>query len=209
MNSITNGNARRIVLLSAAILLATTLAGCTPVANGLFNEKPVAVEKTAAPTPTVAAVPLGGVLTKDAALTLRQDMPENGAYAYAMPDGTWVATNRFQLLPAAVVAIQQAKMAAVVKPSGSSTSDSRDGFTAARSFTGQYSYATGRQVAYISQQLQANINPDRPSNVMTWTVIGPGLSAKGQPSEAAAQKFAAQQIAAQSNPANWDILVKQ
>ena len=209
MTSITNVHARRIVLLGAAILLATTLAGCTPVANGLFNEKPAAVEKTATPTPTPTptAVPLGGVLTKDAALTLRQDMPDNGAYAYAMPDGTWVATNRFQLLPAAVVAIQQAKVDAMVKPSGPSMRDATNGLAAAGAFAGQYSYATGKRLAYISQQLQAA--PSGPSNVMTWTVIGSGLSAKGQPSEAAARQFAAQQIAAQSNPANWDILVKK
>ena len=94
MTSTTNGHARCIVLLSTAILLATTLAGCTPVANGLFNEKRAAVEKTATPTPTPTAVPLGGVLTKDAALTLRQDMAANGDFAYAMPDGTWVKTNR-------------------------------------------------------------------------------------------------------------------
>ena len=195
-------------LATATLVAAAVLTGCAPTSGFDLGAKGTTTAKpTASATPTV--VPLGGVLTKDAALTLRQDMPENGAYAYAMPDGTWVATNRFQPLPAAVVAIQQVKMAAVVKPSGSSTSDSRDGFTAARSFTGQYSYGTGRQVAYISQQLQANINPDGPSNVMTWTVIGAGLSAKGQPSEAAARQVAAQQIAAQSNPANWDILVKQ
>ena len=206
MTSITNGHARRIVLLGAAILLATALSGCTPVANGLFNEKRAAVEKTATPTPTPTAVPLGGVLTKDAALTLRQDMAANGDFAYAMPDGTWVKTNRFQPLPAAVVAIQQAKVDAMVKPSGSSMHDSTNGLSAAAAFTGQYAYATGKRLAYISQQLQAAASG--PSNVMTWTVIGPGLSGKGQPSEAAAQKFAAQQIATQSNPANWDILVK-
>ena len=197
---------RFAALATATLLTAAILSGCAPTSGFDLGAKGTTTAKpTTSATPTV--VPLGGVLTKDAALTLRQDMPENGAYAYAMPDGTWVATNRFQPLPAAVVAIQQVKMAAVVKPSGLSTSDSRDGFTAARSFTGQYSYGTGRQVAYISQQLQANMSTL--TNTPTWTVIGAGLSAKGQPSEAAAQKFAAQQIAAQSNPANWDILVKQ
>ena len=197
---------RFAALATATLLTAAILSGCAPTsgfglgANGTTTAKP-----TASATPT--AVPLGGVLTKDAALTLRQDMPDNGAYAYAMPDGTWVATNRFQPLPGAVVAIQQAKVDAMVKPSGSSMHDSTNGLSAAAAFTGQYAYATGKRLAYISQQLQASASGS--SNVMTWTVIGPGLSGKGQPSEAAAQKFAAQQIATQGSPANWDILVKQ
>ena len=198
---------RFTALATATLLAVTVLSGCAP--TGGFD--PGAIGKTAKPsvsaTSTPTAVPLGGVLTKDAALTLRQDMAANGDFAYAMPDGTWVKTNRFQLLPAAVVAIQQAKVDTMVKPSGSSMHDSTNGLSAAAAFTGQYAYATGKRLAYISQQLQASASGS--SNVMTWTVIGPGLSGKGQPSEAAAQKFAAQQIAAQSNPANWDILVKR
>ena len=110
-------------------------------------------------------------------------------------------------LTAAVVAIQQAKVDAMVKPSGPSMRDATNGLAAARAFTGQYAYATGKRLAYISHQLQANMTTL--TNTPTWTVIGPGLSGKGQPSEAAAQKFAAQQIATQGSPANWDILVKQ
>jgi hypothetical protein len=94
MTGITNGNARRIVLLGAAILLATTVAGCTPVSNGLANEKPAAVEKTATPTTSFEA---GAVVKADVKLPDAQK-------AYPMADGTFVVVDNTKPLPAPVVA---------------------------------------------------------------------------------------------------------
>jgi hypothetical protein len=94
MTGITNGNVRRIILLGAAILLATTLAGCTPFSNGLSKEKPAAVEKTATPTTSFEA---GAVVKADVKLPDTQK-------AYPMADGTFVVVDNTKPLPAPVVA---------------------------------------------------------------------------------------------------------
>ena len=202
MTSITTGHTRRIVLLSAAILLATSLAGCTPGAGELVNEKPF---QTTASAPSPTAVPIGGILEKETALNLRREMSINGDFAYMMPDSTWVKTNRFQPLPAPVVADQQAKALDIPTEIGKDAAAGLAGQASATKYAGNFTFSTGKSLAFIVRIPQAA--QGGATNALRWVIRGTYKTNDEFPSAVAAQQSAAAVIAARPDPLAWEIIV--
>ncbi|MFF1572493.1 hypothetical protein ACFVWR_07065 [Leifsonia sp. NPDC058292] len=195
-----------------AYAVVDSMAGSFHIAGG----KPAAAaEHTPTVTPTPTVVPLGGVLDEETALDLRREMPDSGDFAYKMPDGRWVKTNRLQPMPAEVMAAEQAKADAVPLQQGHGPQDATAGLKAANAAAGNFRYATGKQVVFISQ---VPLSADRSgsTNVLQWNIDG-GLemripweslgryNAFASADEALA--FAHQYVDPLPDVANWDIVV--
>lgn len=160
------------------------LTGCASGNSFDLAFTPSSSTQTATPGPSPAPFKVGVTLTKEEALQLRQDMPSNGDYAYAMPDGTWVATNTQQPLPEAVQAIETAKVIkATPKPASTSMSDGTIAFKAAVSAAGASQYATGKLTIVVSQQITSN--KSGPGNHLVWAAAGGSIpDAVGKGNEA-------------------------
>jgi hypothetical protein len=122
-----------------------------------------------AATTTPKAIQIGDKLYEDTAFTYRRELPDNGDYAYRMADGNWVYVNRFQVLPAGVMAEVQTQANAVPEPKGTSADDAIAGRKAAVDFTVNASFATGKSVLLVAQQLAAGADG---FYRLAWTVSG-------------------------------------
>ena len=209
MTDITNGNVRRIVLLSAAILLATTLAGCTPAANGLFNEKPAAVAKTAMPTPTVAAPKPGDTLTEAQAVALRKSLPKNGDWVYKTAAGVNVFINSHAPLPDVVKTDMSAQMVASARAAQAAGDPMGGDITKTRKML---QTMAGKPIILISQ-IYTFLWPSFETKGWTWSApaaIRPDDSKHGQiTSKAEAIQIAHTFINAQADPSAWEIVIAE
>ncbi|WP_285117327.1 hypothetical protein [Leifsonia sp. fls2-241-R2A-40a] len=188
--------------------------------NGSFrlsSGSAAAAEKTppATSTPTLKVVPVGGVLDEETALDLRREMSDNGDFAYKLPDGRWVKTNRFQPLPDAVKADADAQAVAMPRTSGSTWQEGAAGTKNADDTAGRIQFATGKKTVIISTQLKAAEGIGNAYNVPTYAVNGaitPGMVAMngaggwGTVDEAVAAVQA--DIAAQPDANNYLLVVQ-
>jgi hypothetical protein len=164
------------VALAGAVLLGLALTGCgaTGGTNASANVLGVGSShtKTAPPSATPTAIAtsaaIGSTLTKSQALNLRDNMPDNGDYAYQLKDGTWIATNIHQPLPAAAQSELNAQAATI-------PSDNVSGTAAMNSLQGSAQYSTGKSVAVVARIVAWNGS----SNALTWAVIGAGVKPSG------------------------------
>lgn len=211
--------ARTIVTTSLAVVaiaaLGTGVWAVTDSMNRSFrivDAPAAAAEKTpsSTPIPTPTVVPIGGVLDEETALELRREMPENGDFAYKMPDGRWIKTNRHQPMPAEVMAAEQTKADAVPLPAGTSLDDVKKVRQNATSARGAYNYATGRNVVLVLQGLQGAGG----GNVVMWQMdannnllyqLGKGENGWATPEEVVARAQAL--IATMPDAGDWDIVV--
>lgn len=165
---------------------------------------------TPTPLPDASVVAVGGVLDAEAALELRREMPESGDFAYQLPDGRWIKTNRLQPMPPEVMAVEQAKADAVPLPAGTSIEDWKTVRKNGTSARGSYSYATGRNVVIVLQGIQGCGG----ANCVMWQMEAPlGLLDKlpigGNGFDTAEDAVAESQqlIATMPDAPTWDIVV--
>lgn len=207
MTSITNGHARRIVLLSAAILLTTTLAGCTPAARAGFMNKPAAAETSATPTPTVAAPKPGDTLSDAQAIALRISLPKNGDWAYKTTAGVNVFINSHQPLPDVVKADFSAQIIGAAQASKTAGDPTNGLFSKKlKNLRG----AAGKSIVLITM-VYTYLAPSFEKEGWVWANGIPRTDGKSSvyPTKAEAISLAQTYINAQDDPSTWEIVVAE
>ncbi|MFJ3393658.1 hypothetical protein [Leifsonia aquatica] len=206
-----------IIVIASVVGLAAIGAGAWGVKNLVDNTIKIpaapaaaAVVNTATSTPTPTAVAIGGVLDEETALELRREMPDNGDFAYKLPDGRWIRTNRHQPLPAEVTAAEQTKADAVPLPTGGSLEDVKKVRQNATNARGAYNYATGRNVVLVLQGLQGSHGANRvmwqmDANNNLLYQLHQGENGWATADEVVAR--AQQLIATMPDAGDWDIIV--
>ncbi|MFF2053686.1 hypothetical protein ACFVU2_18935 [Leifsonia sp. NPDC058194] len=211
-----------------AVIVIASVVGLAAIGTGVWGVKTLvdnsfkiqaapaaaAVVKTATPTPTPTVVPVGGILDEETALGLRQDMPANGDYAYKLPDGRWIKTNRLQPLPDAVVAAEEAKVnAAPHAQAGVVANEFSAAVRAAYSLADASQFATGKTTVVVTQI--PFVADGGSTSVIRWGVVGhqapPSIAGSKGGWDSAAEATAAAQAAISALPdaASYAIIVGQ
>ncbi|QNE48721.1 hypothetical protein F1C58_16075 (plasmid) [Glaciihabitans sp. INWT7] len=207
MTSNTNRTARRIVLLSAAILLAATLAGCTPEARAAILNKPAGTtaSATSTPAPTAAAPKPGDTLTGAQAVALRKSLPKNGDWVYTTSAGVNIMINSHELLPEPVKADASAQLAAAAQ-AGHDANDTMN--PTLGPVIKRISGSMGKPVVVIVRIWTGNDAGD--AKVWRWAVQGPAAKpglANRFPDAASAVASVQGYIASQPQTTKWEVLV--
>ena len=208
------------IVAGAAIIAGAGIA----VINGIDSNTKAVIAATASATPAASATPkatapaapkdakVGDTLDKDTALSLRQNLADNGDYAYNL-NGQWVKINRFQPLPAAVQADVNAKAAAVAGPADTTMDAGVAAIKAAESFSGTTGYNTGKSVIFITQLPTSNAGG--PGNHLVWEAVGavtPDLAsaneAGGWASADAAKAAAEASVSGLPNAGSYVVVVR-
>ena len=207
MTDITNGNVRRIVLLSAAILLATTLAGCTPEARAEILNKPANSKTSVIATPTAAAPKPGDTLTEAQAVALRKSLPKNGDWAYTTTAGVNVFINSHQPLPDVVKTDLSAQIIGAAQASKAAGDPTNGLFSQKQK---NLRGTAGKSIVLITM-VYTYLAPSFEKEGWVWANGIPRTDGKSSvyPTKAEAISLAQTYINAQGDPSTWEIVVAE
>jgi len=168
------------------------------------------------PLTAAEQAPVGAVLPKAEALALRDEIPDDGAYAYQLADGTWIRTDTRQPLSAWPQAVQddvQQKADALPKPTAPTSNNQAitDAFKNGGNTRSRISYSTGRNTVYIVEGYNGSVDGvGQFPAARCWLVLGISFNGtNGFSSQARAEAVARSAVSAQSDPASYDIVVQQ
>jgi hypothetical protein len=202
-------------IVTAGLVGAVLLTGCTTTPATHPTATKTATTAAADPSTTIAEVaklPAGATLTKTQADVLQQnftDAADANIRGYKLPSGQVVLVQANQPLPAPVAAAEQAKLAAIPHPTGTSMGEQQIAIDNALNASDNASQATGKTICTVVRSTYAL--PADPTVYIGWTAAGcpkvNQLIPVGQ-SQAAVVAEAQRRIAAQPDAANWALIVQ-